>query len=182
MSRIGKLPIEIPEKITVKLENGQVEISNDKNKNLSIKILEGIKVDIKDNEIKLIPQNDNKQTMSNWGTFRSLLWNAIEGLTKGFQKTLLLKGVGYRINEQDGGLKLELGYSHSISYKKPEGIEFEIEGNNKLIIRGYDKSLVGQVAAKIRNFRPVEPYKGRGFRYDDEIVRRKVGKKAVATE
>jgi len=182
MSRIGKLPIEIPEKITVNLENGQVEISNDKNQNLSIKILEGIQVDIKDNEIKLTPQNDKKQTRSNWGTLRSLLWNAIEGLTKGFLKTLLLKGVGYRINEQDKNLKLELGFSHSISYKKPESIEFEIEGNNKLIVRGYDKSLVGQVAAKIRKFRPVEPYKGRGFRYEDEIVRRKAGKKAVAVE
>ena len=181
MSRIGKLPIQIPDKITIKKNDGKIIVSNDKNK-LEIDNLEGIDVEITDDQVKLTPKNDEQQTRNNWGTLRSLISNAVEGLTEGFQKTLLLEGVGYRMKEQGKDLKLELGFSHPIEYKKPEGIEFELENKNKLTIKGYDKQQVGEVAAEIRNFRPVEPYKGKGFRYENEVVRRKAGKKAVSAE
>jgi large subunit ribosomal protein L6 len=182
MSRIGKLPIKIPESITIEKTDGKIKVSNKKNQELSVNILEGISIEINKDELKVILEGKNKQARSNWGTMRSLINNAVNGLTKRFQKTLLLEGVGYRINEQGDGLKLNLGYSHPIEYKKPENIEFEVKGNNQLIIKGFNKQQVGEIAAEIRSFRPVEPYKGKGFRYNDEIVRRKVGKKAAASE
>jgi large subunit ribosomal protein L6 len=181
MSRIGKSPIQIPESINIKIDNGFINISNGKN-SMEIKILPFVNVDIKDNEVLFNIESDEKQAKSNWGTLRSLVANAVKGLSEGFSKTLVLKGVGYRINLEGDDLKLELGFSHSIIYKKPEGIEFELDGKNKLTIKGYNKQAVGQVASKIRSFRPVEPYKGKGFRYSDEIVIRKAGKKAVSAE
>ncbi|HMB17303.1 MAG TPA: 50S ribosomal protein L6 [Candidatus Paceibacterota bacterium] len=181
MSRIGKSPIKIPEDINVKVDDGVVSISDKKDK-LEISILPFVEVEIKDDEVLVKKQNDEKQTRSNWGTLRALIANAVKGLEEGFEKTLLLEGVGYRMNEQGKDLKLELGFSHPIIYKKPEGIEFELESKNKLTVRGYDKQKVGEVAAEIRSYRPVEPYKGKGFRYKDEVVRRKAGKKAVTGE
>ncbi len=181
MSRIGKLPIQIPDNITAKKEGGKIRVSNGKNES-SVKILKGIEVNIEDGKMEVVPKEKSKETRSNWGTMRALLQNAVAGLTEGFEKTLLLEGVGYRIAKEGEDLKMSLGYSHPVEYKKPEGIEFELKGNNKLTIKGFDKQEVGQVAAEIRNFRPVEPYKGKGFRYSDEIVRRKAGKKAVANE
>ncbi len=181
MSRIGKSPIKIPEDIDVKVDDGVVSVSNKKDK-LEISVLPFVEIEVKDDEVLLKKQNDEKQARSNWGTFRALVANAVKGLNEGFEKTLLLEGVGYRMNEQGKDLKLELGFSHPIIYKKPEGIEFELEGKNKLTVKGYDKQKVGEVAAEIRSYRPVEPYKGKGFRYKDEVVRRKAGKKAVTGE
>ncbi|MEK7478974.1 MAG: 50S ribosomal protein L6, partial [Patescibacteria group bacterium] len=114
---------------------------------------------------------------SNWGTLRSLLENAVEGVTKGFQKTLILEGVGFRISKQPEGLQLLLGLSHPVLIQKKEGIEFEVE-KNILRVKGIHKELVGETAAKIRALKKPEPYKGKGFRYENEVIRRKAGKKA----
>lgn len=178
MSKIGKQPITIPEGIKVSINDGVVEVVNEKNEKISISILEGVKPVIDDSEITFELLGNKKQDRSNWGTMRSLVNNAIDGLHEGFKKTLLLEGVGYRMNQDGEGLDMSLGFSHPVKVEPIEGISFELEGNNKLTVKGYDKQTVGQVAAKIRSFRPVEPYKGKGFRYRDEIVRRKAGKKA----
>ncbi len=181
MSRIGKLPIQIPENVTVKKDDGRIKVSV-KDSEMSVDVLKDIEVEIGDKEITVIPKSKTKQARSNWGTTRALIANAVKGLTEGFQKTLLLEGVGYRMKEEGDGLKMTLGFSHGVEFKKPKGIEFELDGTNKLTIKGYDKQQVGEIAAEIRSLRPVEPYKGKGFRYSDEIVRRKAGKKATTGE
>ena len=124
-------------------------------------------------------QGSGKQSRSNWGTIRALAANAIAGLTKGFQKTLILEGVGFRINKEGDNLNLSLGFSHPIQYKARPGIIFEVEKNTILKVKGIDKELVGQVTAEIRSLKKPEPYKGKGFRYENEVIRRKAGKKAA---
>lgn len=178
MSKVGKQPIEIPDKINIKVTDGKITVSNGSD-TLEVKRLNSVGVEKKDNQLIFSLKEDTKQARSNWGTLRSLTSNAIQGLTEGFEKNLVLKGVGYRINKKGENIELSLGFSHPIVYEKPEGITFEIEGKDKLKIKGKDKALVGQTAAEIRNMKPVEPYKGKGFRYKDEEVRRKPGKKAV---
>lgn len=130
-------------------------------------------------ELLFTLQGSGKQARSNWGTIRALAANAIAGLTKGFQKTLILEGVGFRINKEGDNLNLSLGFSHPIQYKARPGIIFEVEKNTILKIKGIDKELVGQVTAEIRSLKKPEPYKGKGFRYENEVIRRKAGKKAA---
>lgn len=178
MSKIGKRPIEIPEDIDISINDSEIVVSNGKDE-AKVNRLSGVEVKQKEGNIVFSLKKENKQSKSNWGTLRSLVNNAIEGLTDGFEKKLVLKGVGYRVKEEGNGISLSLGYSHPIKYEKPEGIEFEIEGKNKLTVKGQDKELVGQVAADIKKMRPVEPYKGKGIRYKGQYVRRKVGKKAT---
>ncbi|HDY73158.1 MAG TPA: 50S ribosomal protein L6 [Candidatus Jorgensenbacteria bacterium] len=178
MSRIGRKPIIIPEGVTVSINDTVVMVSGNGNEQ-NIPVLSGVRPVQEGQTLSFELLENTKQARSNWGTLRALVANAIEGVTKGFQKTLLLEGVGYRINKEGDNLKLELGFSHFITYQKPAGIEFELDGNTKITVKGINKELVGQVTAEIRSFRPVEPYKGKGFRYDDEIVRRKAGKKAA---
>ncbi len=178
MSKIGKKPITIPENVSVTMGDDGILVKGEKGQ-LLVPGLRDITVDIKDGEITFSPKRNTKQARSNWGTMRALVQNAIQGITEGFSKTLLLEGVGYRITKEGEDLNMNLGFSHSVRYNTPKGITFEVEKNTTLIIRGIDKTLVGQVAAKIRAFRKPEPYKGTGFRYADEIVRRKAGKKAA---
>ncbi len=180
MSRIGKQPIIIPDEITVKIDDDSVRVS-DSTREIAVSRLPGVSVLVKNNEVWFELLDESKQGRSNWGTIRSLVANAVTGLIEGFTKTLLLEGVGYRINKEGDELVISLGYSHPIKYKEPKGISFELEKNNVLHIKGIDKALVGQVASEIRSFRKVEPYKGKGFRYSDEVVRRKAGKKAATS-
>ncbi|MFB6212455.1 MAG: 50S ribosomal protein L6 [Candidatus Magasanikbacteria bacterium] len=179
MSKVGKQPIEIPENIEVEIQDESVLISKD-GEETEVDRLNGVEIEKDDGKLFFsVLDKDNKQFRSNWGTLRSLISNAIEGLKDGFEKTLILKGVGYRMKDQGDFLELSLGFSSPIKYEKPDDLNFEVEDKGKLTISGKNKQLVGQAAAEIRSFRPVEPYKGKGFRYEGEDVRRKVGKKGV---
>ncbi|MEX1013782.1 MAG: 50S ribosomal protein L6 [Candidatus Paceibacterota bacterium] len=181
MSKIGKKPINIPEEVKVTLDEDSMKVSAN-GKEISIDVLSGLKINIKGDEITFELVANNKQSRSNWGTMRSLVANAVEGLTKGFSKTLILEGVGYRMKKEGKKVVFSLGYSHTIEMEEEDGIELELdEKANKITIKGHDKAQVGQIAAEIRSFRKVEPYKGKGFRYEGEVVRRKAGKKAVTS-
>ncbi|MCX6788574.1 MAG: 50S ribosomal protein L6 [bacterium] len=179
MSKVGKKLIEIPAGITVTVEPKRVVVKDAK-RELVIEKLRGINVKIENNELTLTADSTAKQIRSNWGTLRSLIQNAIEGLVKGYEKTLIVEGVGYKIAKDGNDLNLSLGFSHPVKYKAPENIEFTVEKNTILKIAGFDKALVGQVAAEIRALKKPEPYKGKGFRYQGEIIKRKAGKKAAA--
>lgn len=180
MSKIGKLPIVLPEGFTAEISARAVVIKN-KTGELHIHIPKGSKASLEGNELKAEAIGTSKQARSSWGTLRALMQNAVEGLTKGFEKTLILEGVGYRITKEGEDLNLNLGFSHPVKYKKLDGISFDVEKNTILKIKGTDKALVGQVAAEIRALKKPEPYKGKGFHYSTEVVRRKAGKKAAAT-
>jgi len=178
MSRIGKQPIKILDNIDVKIDNNFVIVKGPKGE-LKEKIHKDVSVEIKDKEI-LISLKNNKNTAI-WGTMRSLIANMIDGVINGVEKKLVYEGVGYRINLEGKKLVMHLGYSHIIEIEAPKGIEFKVE-KNIITVSGIDKQLVGQVAADIRAKRKPEPYKGKGIRYDEEIIRRKAGKKVVGTE
>ncbi len=176
MSRIGKQPVAIPSGVEVKIEDGKLIV---KKGNLSQEVEFGnrVKVEIKDNSIVFSPVGEDKQSRAYWGTYRALTNNAIEGLTKGFEKKLEINGVGYRAAVKGKELELQLGFSHPINYPIPEGIQITVE-KNIITVKGHDKQKVGQVAAEIRSFRPPEPYKGKGVKYVDEVIIRKAGKTA----
>ena len=177
MSKIGKKPITIPEGVVIDIKDGVINIKG-KNAEAVVPILPGIEVSQKEGMLVFTPEDKKKQTVSNWGTLRALTQNAIFGALEDFTKALVIEGVGYRANIEGNELVLNLGYSHSIRFEIPEGVIITVEKNN-VTIAGSDKALVGEVAAKIRSFRKPEPYKGKGIRYSDEVIRRKAGKKAV---
>ncbi len=180
MSRIGKKPIEIPNEVEVKLDGDLLVVKGPKGE-LKIEIHPNIKIEIKNKIITLQPKTLSKKNGALWGTFRSLVDNMIQGVIKGFEKKLEIQGVGYKASIEKNKLTLNLGFSHTIEIEAPEGINFNVE-KNIITIFGINKQLVGQVAANIRAKRKPEPYKGKGIRYQGEIVRRKAGKKAVASE
>jgi large subunit ribosomal protein L6 len=175
MSRIGKKPIEIPQGVEVKMHK-RVVTTKGKQATLSYTIPAGISVDIQEKEIVVTRDADQKRHRALHGLVRSLLNNMVTGVSGGFSKTLIIEGIGYRVAKQGNGLNLSVGYSHPVNIEAPEGITFDVEGQNKIIVKGADKQVVGQVAANIRRVRPPEPYKGKGIRYSDEYIRRKVGK------
>ncbi len=179
MSRIGNTPIKIPQEVTLTIDNHQVTVKGPKGE---LKQTVHNLVDLKQEEDSLVVtrKNETKMAKSLHGTMQRLLDNMVVGVTKGYQKNLELVGTGYRVNKQGNKIVLSLGYSHQIEYQWPEGITVEVEGNNKISVSGIDKQVVGQTAATIRGFKPPEPYKGKGIKYDDEIIRRKAGKAAKA--
>jgi large subunit ribosomal protein L6 len=179
MSRIGIQPIIIPEGVEVKIDKDLIFIKGKKGE-LTQKLIPEIEAAIKDKTIILKEPIKTKTSSALWGTFRALIANMVEGVSKGFEKKLIIEGVGYRATLNGNKLVLSLGYSHPIEIQAPKGIEFKIE-KNTIVISGVDKQIVGQVAANIRIQRKPEPYKGKGIRYDNEIIRRKSGKKAVST-
>jgi len=178
MSRIGKKPIEIPQGVTVEMADNRIVVSGAKGK-LEMTIVYDVKVEIKDGMIVVEKNNSSKRAQAMWGTTNRLITNMIEGVSNGFSKALELNGVGFRMEVQGKKLKMALGFSHPVEVEVPEGIEVKVE-NNVMTISGIDKQKVGQFAAEIRSLKPVEPYKGKGFKYVGEIVRRKEGKKAAA--
>lgn len=180
MSKIGRQPIKIPADITVTIEGKEVKIKGQRGE-LTVRLLSGVESKLENGELIFDLKGSSKQARSNWGTQRALIQNAVSGLVSGFEKILILEGVGYRVTKEGENLSLNLGFSHLIKYPAPKGIVFEVEKNSILKVKGIDKALVGQVAAEIRNMKKPEPYKGKGFHYPDEIVRRKAGKKAAAT-
>ncbi len=176
MSRIGKKPVPIPSGVTVTLEDGSVTVKGPKGQ-LEAALVDLVNVSIEGDEVVVKPINDTKPARSAWGMTRTIIANMIQGVTEGFTKKLEIVGVGYRAALQGRDIKLNLGYSHDVIYKVPEGIDVQIPKPTEIVISGIDKQKVGQVAAEIREWRKPEPYKGKGIRYADEYIFRKEGKK-----
>jgi large subunit ribosomal protein L6 len=178
MSRIGRTPISIPSGVTVTISGREAVVHGPKGE-LKAVVPAGIKVDVVDNEVKVERTNDLKQTRAFHGLLRSLINNHIIGVTEGYTKTLKLVGTGYRAQAKGAGISLSLGLSHQVDVQPVPEVTFKVEGTDTIHIEGIDKQTVGQVAADIRKLRPPEPYKGKGIRYEDEIVRTKPGKTAA---
>ena len=176
MSRIGRLPIDIPAGVEVKIEEGnKVTVKGPKG---TLEKCLPVEMTIKqeDNQVVVTRPNDLKKMKSLHGLTRSLIANMIIGVTNGYEKVLEVNGVGYRAAKSGNKLTLNLGYSHPVEMTDPEGVETVVEGQNKIIVKGISKEKVGQFAAEIRDKRRPEPYKGKGIKYADEVIRRKVGK------
>lgn len=178
MSRIGKKPIIIPPGVEVKESGGKVSIKGPKGA-LDFEHHSGVKIEIGGEEVVVKNIGKTKDAPAIWGTTARIIANMIKGITEGYSKQLELNGVGYRMNLQGKKIVLALGFSHPVEVAIPEGIEVKIE-NNLITVSGIDKQKIGQFTADIRKLKPVEPYKGKGFRYTGEVVRRKEGKKAAA--
>lgn len=174
MSRIGKLPIEIPEKVEIKIEGNRLTAKGPKGQ-LTREFSPLLSVRREDNQIVVKRESDQRQERALHGLTRSLINGMVEGVTKGFEKKLIMVGVGYNAKLKGKDLELEVGYSHPVLIKAPAAIEFEVEKTN-ITVKGIDKQQVGEIAAKIRAVRKPEPYKGKGIKYADEQIRRKVGK------
>ena len=179
MSRIGKLPIQIPAGVTVTVNDGNTVIVKGAKGELTRKFDKDMKIEVKDNEVVVTRPSDDKEHRAHHGLTRALLANMINGVHEEFKKELDVVGVGYRVQLQGKKLVLSVGYSHPVEMEAPAGIAFEVPNPNKIIVKGVDKQLVGQVAANIRKVRAPEPYKGKGIRYTDEYVRRKEGKSGI---
>ena len=181
MSRIGKTIREIPEGVSVEVKDGILVVKG-KNGQLQQKLhpCTTVVVEGKNALVKIENENDKEQ-VALWGTFSSILGNMIIGVTEGFKKQLEINGVGYKVKMNGDDLELEVGYSHPVEFKVKEGIKFSVE-KNVITIEGIDKQLVGEVAANIRKIRKPEPYKGKGIKYMDEVIRRKAGKTASKGE
>lgn len=178
MSKIGRQPVTVPTGVTATLTSSLITIKGPKGE-LSTAMMDGIAVKQDANSLIVTRSNDLPAMRAAHGLIRSLIANMIEGVTKGFEKKLEMVGTGYRVVQKGTGLTLSVGYSHPVDIVAPAGIVLSVEGNTGIFIRGFDKHLVGQVAANIRSIRPPEPYKGKGIKYSDEIVRRKAGKAAT---
>jgi large subunit ribosomal protein L6 len=181
MSRIGKLPVAVPSGVDVTLNDSTVVVKGPKGQ-LEQRILSVVTVSIDGGQVIVTRKSDDKPGRSAHGLTRTLVANMIDGVTKGFRKSLELQGVGFRVNKAGSDLNFSLGYSHPVTYVAPDGIAFTVEGTNRLHVDGIDKQRVGQVAAEIRNLRPPEPYKGKGIRYSGEVVRKKLGKAGKAAK
>lgn len=179
MSRIGKNPVQVPSGVTVTINGNTVSVKGPKGE-LTQTFHNNMKVELKDNQVIVVRPNDLKLNRALHGLTRSLINNMIEGVTKGYEKQLEILGVGYRAAVAGSKLTLNLGFSHPIEYTAPKGITIEVdkEKKNILIIKGFDKQLLGEVAAKIRSYKKPEPYKGKGIRYVGEYVAQKAGKAA----
>lgn len=179
MSRIGKQPVEVPAGVDVALLGSSISVKGPKGK-LDLNINPEITVNVEEGMINVSRSSDESKHRALHGLIRSLIANMVEGVEKGFQKTLEIQGVGYRAEKKGSGLLLKVGFSHSINYTAPEGVAIDVPNPTTIVVGGADKQSVGQAAAEIRAFRPPEPYKGKGIRYQGEYVRRKAGKTAGA--
>lgn len=175
MSRIGKMPIALPDGVEIKINGSNISVKG-KQGELERTFQDVIEIKQDGSEIVCLPKNEEPQTNAYWGLTRTLLSNMIEGVSKGFEKHLELVGVGYRAALKGKDLELSVGFSHPVVVAAPEGITFEVPEQDKIIVKGASKEQVGQVAADIRKWRKPEPYKGKGIRYEGEYVRRKAGK------
>lgn len=176
MSRIGKKPVSIPASVTVTLNGADMTVKGPKGE-LAIKFVEHVNVEHSNDQITVTAVNDSKLARSMWGMQRTLVANLVEGVSEGFTKKLEINGVGYRAQLKGSSLNLQLGYSHDIDFTIPAGIKIECPTQTEILISGIDKQLVGQTAAKIREYRKPEPYKGKGIKYEGEYIFRKEGKK-----
>ncbi|MEM8813602.1 MAG: 50S ribosomal protein L6 [Pseudomonadota bacterium] len=176
MSRIGKLPVAIPSGVTAKVEGNMVTAKGPKGE-LSFVVNDRVLAEMGEDGITLKPVDESKEARSQWGMSRTMVSNIVDGVSKGFERRLVITGVGYRAAVQGQNLQLALGFSHDVQYPIPEGIDIKCPKPTEITISGIDKQRVGQIAAEIRKYRPPEPYKGKGIRYDDEVIFRKEGKK-----
>lgn len=179
MSRIGKAPIPIPKGVEAKIEGACVTVKGPKG-SLTRRINQKVGVSIEDGNIIVSRPNDGKEARSLHGLTRTLIANMVRGVTEGYQKTLLISGTGYRAAQQGNKLVLGMGLSHPVEMAPPDGIEIEVPSPTRIVVKGIDKELVGQISANIRAVRPPEPYKGKGIRYEGERVRMKAGKAGKA--
>ena len=179
MSRIGRKPVPVLKGIKFEKKDTQIKISGPKGE-LSVTVPSSIGVELKENEIVVSRTSDTKEQRALHGTWRAHLNNMMKGVSQGFQRKLEIVGVGYKAEVKGKKIQLTLGYSHPILFAPPVGIKIEIPQPTSIVITGIDKQLVGQVAAKLRSFRPPEPYKGKGVKYEGEYIRRKAGKAAAA--
>lgn len=175
MSRIGRKPINIPAGVTASIDNGVITVKGPKG-SLDFKFNPAMAVEIKGDVIEVTRPNDAKENRSLHGLTRTLIHNMVIGVTEGYTKTLEVNGVGYRVQKQGNKCVMNLGYSHQVIVEDTEDIKIEVPDPNKIIISGIDKQKVGQFAAEVREKRPPEPYKGKGIKYADEVIRRKEGK------
>ncbi len=174
MSRIGKNPVVVPDKVNVKIDGAHVSVKGPKGE-LAYQFTEHVNIEMKDKELVITPAKEDALSRSLWGTTRTLLNNMVVGVTEGFQRNLEFNGVGYKAAVKGNVLELNLGYSHPINYDLPEGVTAKVN-KNSIELFSINKEQVGQVAAKVRSFRPPEPYKGKGIKYAEEHIIRKAGK------
>ena len=175
MSRIGKLPIELLAGVKATVSGRNITIEGPKGK-LEFTHRPEIKVEVIDNKVVCTIEKDSKQSSAYWGLTRAMINNMVNGVVKGYSKKMELVGVGYRVKQAGSDITLTVGYSHPVEFKAPKGIELKVEDNTNLTVSGIDKQLVGLTAARIRKIRLPEPYKGKGIKYSDEVIRRKAGK------
>ncbi len=179
MSRIGKMPVQIPKGVDIAIDGRVIRVKGPKGA-LTVNLLPGIDAAVENGEVNLSRANEERQTRSFHGLNRALLANAATGVSEGWTKELEIVGIGYRAENKGKSVVFNLGHSHPIDYPIPEGIDIEVDGKaNKIAVKGIDRQQVGQVAAEIRGLRPPEPYKGKGVRYADERIRTKAGKQGA---
>ena len=176
MSRVANNPVEVPGGVEVEVGAGTVSVKGERGA-MQLPLTGDVQVERADGVLTFAPTRDDRRSRAMAGTVRSLVNNMVLGVSRGFERRLQLTGVGYRAQAKDGTLTLQLGFSHPVEYVPREGVEIETPTQTEIVVRGVDKQAVGQVAAEIRQFRPPEPYKGKGVRYADERVRRKEAKK-----
>ncbi len=176
MSRIGKNPVAVPDGVTPEVSGQDVKVKGPKGE-LAVRIHDDVQVELVDGQVKLSPRSQSLFARKIWPTMRTLVYNMVVGVTDGYEKELEIHGVGLRANMQGNTLVMQLGYSHEVRYDIPEGIKVEVADQTKIKVSGIDKQQVGYVAAKIRDFKRPEPYKGKGIRYAGEYIFRKEGKK-----
>ncbi len=175
MSRIGRLPIDIPAGVDVTVDGAAVTVKGPKGE-LSLTVASPIEVKLEDNQVLVTRPDDERESRSLHGLTRSLIANQIIGVTQGYSKALEIVGTGYRVAQKGSSIEFALGFSHPVTVEPPAGITLSVEGNNKVMVTGIDKQAVGEAAANIRKIKKPEPYKGKGIRYAGEVVRRKAGK------
>ncbi len=176
MSRIGKKPVEVPGGVTAAVDGQEVKVKGPKGE-LKHVLADTMVAKLEKDGIEIVMREDSKEARAMWGMSRTLVANLVAGVTEGFTKKLEITGVGYRAAVQGSNLQLQLGYSHDIAYPIPQGIQIACPKPTEIVVTGIDKQQVGQVAAEIRRFRPPEPYKGKGIKYEGEYILRKEGKK-----
>ena len=181
MSRIGKMPITLPKGVEVRIDGNTVTVKGPKGE-LARDILPEIAIKQEDGQLLVSRPTDQQRHRAMHGLTRTLVDNMVRGVSEGFSKTLEMQGVGYRAQMQGNDLQLSIGFSHPVTVPPPAGIEFEVEGTSRIVVKGINKEQVGQIAADVRKIRPPEPYKGKGIRYLGEYVRRKAGKAGKAAK
>jgi len=181
VSRIGRKPIDVPEEIEIKIDKDNISVKG-KLGGLSQKFDNtSVKLSMEDNRLTVIPVSDSNENRAKYGLYRSLINNMVTGVSSGFSKTLIIVGVGFRASKKGNDLEILAGYSNPVIVNPLQGISFDVPDNTTIVVKGIDKQVVGEMAAKIRSIRKPEPYKGKGIKYSDEIIRRKVGKTAITS-
>ena len=181
MSRIGRKPIDVPEEIEIKIDKDNISVKG-KLGELSQKFDNtSVKLSMEDNRLTVIPVSDSNENRAKYGLYRSLINNMVTGVSSGFTKTLIIVGVGFRASKKGNDLEILAGYSNPVIVNPLQGISFDVPDNTTIVVKGIDKQVVGEMAAKIRSIREPEPYKGKGIKYSYEIIRRKVGKTAITS-